>query len=122
MQRASRARRIQPAAILKQGDELAKAFVELPHQEAVEADAVLEQPEEGAAVHRRQASVAQGHHVVAAGLVLEHGTLAEPCPAVRPAKLAALPPRDTMPILAKPETTPVQYCLPLGHRDIAPQQ
>ena len=39
-------------------------------------------------------------------------------PAVRPAKLAALPPRDTMPIRARPVTTPVQILeLVAAHED-----
>ncbi len=71
-------RRIQRAAVFEQGDELAEAFVELSDQEPVEADAVFEQPHEGRAVHDGEAGVAQRHHVVAAGLILEHGALPEP--------------------------------------------
>ena len=69
---------IQRAAIFKQAYKLAEAFVELPDQETIEPHAVLEQPEEGAAVHHRQTGVAQGHHIVSPGLVLEHGALAKP--------------------------------------------
>ena len=71
-------RRIQRAAVFEQRDELAQTFVELPDQEAIEAHAVLEQPEEGGAVHHGQTRVAQRHHIVAPGFVLEHGALAEP--------------------------------------------
>ena len=47
-------------------------------QETVERHAVLEQPDEGLAVHHGQSRVAQRHHVVARGFVLQHAPLAEP--------------------------------------------
>jgi hypothetical protein len=50
----------------------------------------LEQSKEGAPVHHREPGVAQGHHVVAPGLVLEHGALAEPCPGGQAGKAGGL--------------------------------
>jgi hypothetical protein len=81
---------IQRPAIFQQRDELAETFVELAHQETVESHAVFKQPEEGAAVHHRQTCVAQRHHVVAPGLVLEHGAFAEPCPGGETCKTGGL--------------------------------
>src|SRR5882757_2858333 len=83
-------RRIQRAAVLEQPDELAETLVELPYQETVEPHAVLEQPEERAAVHHRQTRIAQRHHVVAAGLLLQHRAFAEPCPGGEAGKTGGL--------------------------------
>ena len=66
--------------MFQRADELADPLVELPDQKAVERDAVLEQPEEGATVHQRQPCIAQRHHIVTARLALEHGALPEPGP------------------------------------------
>ena len=49
-----------------------------PTRKRLNPDAVLEQPQERAAVHHRDPGIAQRHHVVAPGLVLQHGALAEP--------------------------------------------
>src|SRR3954452_8078440 len=81
---------IQRAVDFEHANELAEPFVELAHQEAVEADAVLEQPHEGAAFHQRDAAVAQRDHVIAARLVLEHAALAEPGPRRQPGKTRLL--------------------------------
>src|SRR5207249_1531263 len=81
-QRGDRARDatggIERAAMFQRADELAEPLVELPYQKAVERDAVLEQPEEGGAVHQRQPGVAQRDHIVTARLALQHRALAEP--------------------------------------------
>jgi len=69
---------------------LPEAFIELPDQEAIEPHAVLEQPEEGASIHHRQARIAQRHDIVAPGLVLEHGSLAKPCPGGQARKTGGL--------------------------------
>ena len=53
-------------------------LVELPHQAAVEGDAVFEQPVEGGAVHHGEPRIAQGHDVIAPVFVLQHAALAEP--------------------------------------------
>src|SRR5438093_2652811 len=71
---------IERATVFQRPDELADPLVELPNQKAVERDAVLEQPEEGATVHQRQPCIAQRHHIVTARLALEHGALPEPGP------------------------------------------
>src|SRR5207244_2912699 len=71
---------IERAAVFQRPDELADPLVELPDQKAVERDAVLEQPEEGATVHQRQPCIAQRHHIVTARLALEHRPLPEPGP------------------------------------------
>src|SRR4051794_25277486 len=64
--------------MFEQPDELAETLVELPDQKAIEAYAVLEQPDEGSAIHHGKSRIAQRYHVVAPRLVLEHGPLAEP--------------------------------------------
>ena len=81
---------IERAVDLEHADELAEPLVELAHQEAVEADAVLEQPHEGGALHQRNAAVAQRDHVVAARLVLEHAAFAEPGARREPRKAGLL--------------------------------
>src|ERR1700760_3479745 len=69
---------IQRAAIFDEADELTQPLVKLNDKKAVEGDAVLVKPEEGALIHQRDAGIAQRHHVVAPRLFLEHGTLAKP--------------------------------------------
>src|SRR5436190_24309389 len=57
-QRSDRARDaaggVEHAAVLQRADELADPLIELPDQKPVKRDAVLEQPEERVAVHKRQ--------------------------------------------------------------------
>jgi hypothetical protein len=62
----------------QQADEEAEPLVDLVDDEAVEGDAVVQQPVEGFAPHAGDAGVAQGDHVVAARLRLQHRAFAEP--------------------------------------------
>src|SRR5690606_30355769 len=72
------------AVMLDGRDELPHPLVELAHQEAVEARAVLEQPHEGGARHHREPRVADRHDIVLARLVLDDRTLAEPAAGAYP--------------------------------------
>ena len=96
------------AIMLDGGDELRHALVELVDQEAVEPDAVIEQPHEGRAVEQRETGVAQRHQIVPAGLVLDHRPSPNQPPEPMPANVIALPSGEMALILMRPDTTPVQ--------------